>query len=136
MNTQSRHTHARTHARAKILISSLLQVYVRRVVDQIDVCDVISLYKTRAVLIQVFLLVARPNCYVVKVLSYMIYFYFYTNTQSKEHHAIDLLEERGVESWHEAFDDLPGKAEKQPVSVRTNTGTLEKLLTGEMALSA
>ena len=64
MNTQSRHTHTRTHARAraKILISSLLQVYVRRVVDQIDVCDVISLYKIRAVLIQIFLFVARPNC--------------------------------------------------------------------------
>ena len=56
--------------------------------------------------------------------------------QSQEHHAIDLLEERGVESWHEAFEDLSGKDEKQPVSVRTNTGTLGKLLTGEMALSA
>ena len=70
----------------------------------------------------------------------MLYIYdfynFYTNAQSQEHHAIDLLEERGVESWHEAFEDLPGKDEKQPMSVSTNTGTLGKLLTGEMALSA
>ena len=51
------HTHAQTHThaheRAKILISSLLlaPLYVRHVVNQIDVCDVISLCKNRAVLI-------------------------------------------------------------------------------------
>ena len=45
--------------------------HVRHVVSQIDVCDVISLCTTRAVLIQVFLLVARPSCYVVNELLYI-----------------------------------------------------------------
>ena len=49
---------------------SVLSLYVRRVVNQTDVCDVISLCKIRAVLISVFLLVARPNCFVVNVLLY------------------------------------------------------------------
>lgn len=40
---------------------SVLSLYVRRVVNQTDVCDVISLCKIRAVLISVFLLVAWPN---------------------------------------------------------------------------
>ena len=49
------HTHTHTHTkRAKILISSLSSSYVRHVVSQIDVCDVISLCTTRAVLISIF----------------------------------------------------------------------------------
>ena len=51
--------------------------------QQIDVCDVISLCTTRAVLIYVFLLVARPNCFVVNELLYKKYSLFKPTTNEQ-----------------------------------------------------
>ena len=53
-----------------------MSFYVRLVVDQIDVCDIIILCKIWAVFIYIILLVARPNCSVVNVLLCIKYILF------------------------------------------------------------